>query len=459
MMRRFLKDTPTEGLRSLTVGRHLVHDSWDQLRAYLSAALSPAHADLFAEPFRGAGSISWMASTPIDAVPFSSLSAEQQDLALTRLAGLLGDIAQLAEARQASRSDEDRQWGALLQAIGQQPEKVELLDRLFVAGDQPVLILWGCRDNAMVSTKSLLRETRERATRTGIVRTLPPTFPPPPAGAATVSEGPAMPARGVWWLPILLWLLFLAVLTLIYWLLLVACAVQVTPSWNIAGSCRRDSLHLDQARHDALLADLQRLQAGLAQSAQCRVPGGPSAGWTAPPVTPPAAVAPKRADGSPPEPEIQREDTDLDRAREQAGGRVGDTTVTLLWNGQSDLDLMIECPDGSKLMAARSGTNASCGGSVDVDANKCILRPGPLGTACNRYEGEPIENPVENAFFMNGKSIAGQFIVWVRHYASAAGSSVPVPYVLQLRQGDQRQMFEGTAHPGALDRVTTFQLD
>ncbi|WP_147405567.1 hypothetical protein [Paracoccus yeei] len=440
MMRRFLKETPTEGMRSLTVGRHLVHDSWDQLRAYLSAALSPAHADLFAEPFRGSGSISWMASTPVDPLPFASLSPEQQDRTLTRLGELLGDIAQLSQERQASRSDEDRQWGALLEAIGRQPEKVNLLDRLFLAGDQPVLILWGCRDQATISTESLLRETRERG-----------ATPAVPQSEARLAETQTFVAAAVppgrWWLPALLWLLFLGVLALIYWLLLVACAVQWPPAWQIVGSCR-DSALVDQARNRALLADLQRLRTGLANSAQCRVEGGPSAAWAAP--TPPAPTT---------APRIQRSETDLDRARERAGGRVGDTTVTLLWNGQSDLDLEIECPDGSRLTAARARNGAMCGGHVDVDANRCIRRPGAPGTPCANYEGSPVQSPVENAYFLRAQAMPGHFTVWVRHYASAPGSSAPVPYVLQLRQGDQREMIEGTALPGAQDRVTTFQVD
>ena len=57
-----------------------------------------------------------------------------------------------------------------------------------------------------------------------------------------------------------------------------------------------------------------------------------------------------------PEPEPRAEvepdpQTDLDRAREQAGGQTGDVTVTLLWNGFSDLDLTVVCPDGSRLVA------------------------------------------------------------------------------------------------------------
>ncbi|MFT4012732.1 MAG: hypothetical protein QM682_04870 [Paracoccus sp. (in: a-proteobacteria)] len=183
MMRRFLKETPAAGLRPLTVGQHLVHDSWDQIHAHLSDTLGPAHAALFVEPFRGAGSISWMASTPDDAVPYSQLPPDRQERVLGRLNELLEDIRRFAAECNAGKSDANRQWGALLEAIQHQPSEVELRDRLFVAGDQPVLILWGCRDEGTVSTGSLLRETR------ALIGQPPPVLQPRPPAAPVVPPG------------------------------------------------------------------------------------------------------------------------------------------------------------------------------------------------------------------------------------------------------------------------------
>ncbi|MFT4012731.1 MAG: hypothetical protein QM682_04865 [Paracoccus sp. (in: a-proteobacteria)] len=170
--------------------------------------------------------------------------------------------------------------------------------------------------------------------------------------------------------------------------------------------------------------------------------------------TPPAPGVPER-------PNLRREETDLDRARDRVGGRVGDVTVTLLWNGRSDLDLVVRCPNGEELTGANSQNVMRCGGQIDVDANYCTNRPGPMGNACDRYQSDPVDNPVENAYFVLDQSMPGRFEIWVRHYAAARGETAPtpIPFVLQLRQGEERELFEGTARPGAQDRVAEFRIE
>ena len=49
MMRRFLCETTLEGYRALSVGRHLVYDSWDQVHAFLQGTLGEAHAAVWPE--------------------------------------------------------------------------------------------------------------------------------------------------------------------------------------------------------------------------------------------------------------------------------------------------------------------------------------------------------------------------------------------------------------------------
>lgn len=462
MTRRFLKETPTAGSRSLSVSRHQVHDSWDQIDAYLRSALGPAHAMLFAEPFRGAGVISWMASSDVDPVPFDQLSPDRQQAALTRLQGLLGDISNYAAERSTSRNDEDRQWAALLDAIQMQPSAVPLTDRLFVAGDQPVLIQWGCRDDATVSTGTQLVEAVRMVEEN---RRNPQPVAPVVDPAAPVLAGTAVAGGWPWLLPALLWALFLATLAAIFYLLVAACAVQLPPSWQIFGSCaERSALADEQARHNALLDELRRLRGDMSGSEQCAVPPDPDLTWLPPAPLPdpqPEPIPPPPPEPEPePQPEPMQEETDLDRAREQAGGNLGDVTITLLWNGHSDLDLILVCPDGSELTGANSGEGMRCGGRIDVDANFCATRAGDVGTVCTGYVDGSIPNPVENGYFVEAEAMRGLFQVFVRHYAAAADApNTPIPFIVQLRRGEDRQRFEGTAQPGGRYNITSFQFD
>lgn len=462
MMRRFLKETPGGSARSLSVGRHQVHDSWDQIQAYLSSALSPAHAALFAEPFRSGGAISWMAATDAEPLPFARLEPEDQEQLLARLQDLLADISRFAAERNASGGDEGRQWGALLEAIQQQPAGVPLIERLFAAEGQPVLIQWGCRDDATVATGTLLHERLAAAPK------LVPTAGAGASGAVTPAGATALVAGGMW-LPLLLWLLFVATLALIFWWLLAACALNLPPSMRLFGQCHAVTVsHTEEQRQADLLARLQSLRGDLGTADQCRVHGGPQTVWRAPRATPPAMrpeppvdegrTAPEALPRTPPD--TQRSDTDLDRAREQAGGTVGDVTVTLLWNGRSDLDLLVVCPTGQTVSGARSQGQVFCGGTVDVDANFCASREAGAGSACQSYKNSPIDNPVESGFFNREGGQAGEFLIRVRHYAAATGApGLAVPYVLQLRRGDVRQRFEGTLQPGEAADITTFRFD
>ena len=57
--------------------------------------------------------------------------------------------------------------------------------------------------------------------------------------------------------------------------------------------------------------------------------------------------------------------SDYDRIAER-GGNTGLIQVTLAWDDTNDLDLVVECPDKSRIFF---GKRDNCGGSLDVDAN------------------------------------------------------------------------------------------
>lgn len=451
MSRHFLTETQNAATRSLSVGHHPVHDSWDQINAYLLVTLSPSHAALFAEPFRSGDATGWMAASDQTPQPFAQLDPATQDEALTRLRTLLGDIATLSAQLSASARAEDRQWGALLDAIRQQPSKVELTDRLYWAQDQPVLIQWGCRDDQTVLTDTLLRTYAPSPTA---VTSETPLHPAPTPGAVPPTAAGTVVETGGWSvLPILLWGLFLATATIIFWLLLMACALNLPPSLRFFGHCNATAAPVEGERHAALRDELAGIQDRLAQAVPCRLP---ETAQSVPAPEPPALLEEPPA---PPLQPAQAPESDIDRARAQAGGQIGDVTVTLLWNGHADLDLLITCPNDQVLSGSTQVTGDGCGGRIDVDANFCASRAGGAGTVCERYDAPAVENPVENGFFTQAEAPVGIYQIQVRHYAaSREAPGAPVPFVLEVRRGEDRQRFQETAQPGRTETVTTFDF-
>lgn len=87
--------------------------------------------------------------------------------------------------------------------------------------------------------------------------------------------------------------------------------------------------------------------------------------------------------------------------REKA--KVGDLTVTLIWEDYSDLDLHVHCPDGSHISYSNK---EACGGYLDVDMNA---------------GGAQSEEPVENVFFgdaeKNIEAAHGKYKVVVQNFS------------------------------------------
>ena len=461
-MRRFLCETSLDGYRALSVGRHLVYDSWDQVHAFLRSTLGEAHAALFAEPHAGNGVVSWMTTTETDPVPVASLPEADRAAVLERLRTLMDGIAASADERAArpKTDDESQRWAALLRAILTVPTSRDLADILYVADGQPVLVQWGTRDeNATLATATL----QDKIVAALAAKPLPPQgvpLPPaPPAGPVAPESGVvAGPARGGGWLrAALLWLLFASLVAAIYWQLLLACVVTL-PFGATAGTCTARAAAPAEGRALAderagLDATLAALRGGIAQAPQCRVETALLPPAVPPPSLPPEEEAAEEA-AVVPQADPPQEETDLDRAREQAGGQVGDVTITLLWNGHADLDLMIDCPDGNALVGWRPPV---CGGEIDIDANRCDQ---VQGSTCVRYRGEAVQNPVENAFFLRDGAPRGGFQVQVRNFASSPDApTATVPFALQVRRGDDVEVLRGALRPGETAPMTTFTIE
>ncbi|MDS4040086.1 MAG: hypothetical protein RKP20_02805 [Candidatus Competibacter sp.] len=126
-----------------------------------------------------------------------------------------------------------------------------------------------------------------------------------------------------------------------------------------------------------------------------------------------------------------------------AGAATGEITVTLLWNSQGDLDLVVRCPSGRQLDYRNP---AECGGTLDVDAN--ASRAGLN------------DRPVENAFWPAGKAAPGNYEIAVRH-VPRKDEQTPreTPFQVRLVREGQESVFKGTIRSNALVPVTTFTVE
>lgn len=140
-----------------------------------------------------------------------------------------------------------------------------------------------------------------------------------------------------------------------------------------------------------------------------------------------------------PTPEERREFADR---MSETGATTGEITVTLLWNTQGDLDLVVRCPSGRQLDFRNP---AECGGTLDVDAN--ISR------------GSLSDRPVENAFWPAGKAGPGAYEIAVRYVPRKDEERLlETPFQVRLSRGGQESVFKGVVRPNAVTPVTTFTV-
>lgn len=210
-------------------------------------------------------------------------------------------------------------------------------------------------------------------------------------------------------------------------------SVAVQQSSRSAAPARTDPA-APQATLEEMLAE--RAPAA-APSAGTRQPSS----TTQPPAPPPSEPMAQN------EPVIKTESTPEERREfrdrlSETGAATGEITVTLLWNGPGDLDLVVRCPSGQQLDYRNP---AVCGGSLDVDANT---------TRANLSE-----RPVENAFWAAGRAGPGRYEIAVR-YAPRKDERNPTPTSFQVRllRGGQESAFKGVVWPNTVTPVTIFTV-
>lgn len=102
--------------------------------------------------------------------------------------------------------------------------------------------------------------------------------------------------------------------------------------------------------------------------------------------------------------------------RPEAG--TGDVAFRLLWNGVSDLDLVVREPAGGCIHYGQRESPA--GGRLDID--------------CNAGSGRICERPIENVFWPAGSAPAGTYAFWV-HAHSLVPAEAPLEFEIQVLRG------------------------
>jgi len=134
---------------------------------------------------------------------------------------------------------------------------------------------------------------------------------------------------------------------------------------------------------------------------------------------------------------------ELRRRLEQAGGRIGDINISLMWNNYNDLDLHVVCPSGERI---HGGNRMSeCGGELDVDAN---VKP-------------ETRKPVENVVWDVGDSKDGLYKVYVHHYKKHKKRRTKDPTEFKLITGVKGEFKEYNtqlSHGEPIKLVATFTV-
>lgn len=422
-----IASTPLAGLRPVGQATNRDHG---RLTAGLSGL--PGTADLvflFAEPVpsRDRQRIDWYGPGGKTYTPLTALPADEQTAMLARVDELLGVVRDEA-ARLTAAGDSAGE--ALLGAATVPSPRQQYI---YVARDlggpenaQPVIVGWSYTNDVPGRTGELpqvmVRPPAPRSTPE-----LPPPFERP---AAVLASAPAMAVegRGGWWW--LLWIALTLLLLVIAWMLLRACGMALPgygvlhhigsafcPSAAIAATTTEDD------RVKTLTEISQQLELQIVQrQAACATEARRTAIITAmTPAAPPPANPP----------------SEIDKRLEREQAKTGELQISLIWDGPSDLDLHVFCPDGTEIYYSRK---ASCGGTLDVDMNS---------------SNNKSLTPVENVFWPDGQAPKGKYRVVVTMYDRHGEKRPTVPFQVRIKDGGQERTVPGTIErPGAPVEVT-----
>lgn len=419
--------TPLAGLKPM--GESGDRD-FSRLTSYVrSIAGAPEDvAHLFAEPVpsRDNTRIDWYGP---GGRSYEPLAAAAEDIRQQALARVATAVAALKAEGDRLRASGQPVGDTLLNATSLPDDdgSCVLISRDLANPDQwyPVLVLWAyAREGSaligsapQVLVRSTLPAVPSQAAPVGPVATGPVATGPAIAASVPVMLPLDGPNWG--WLRLLLWLLLAILLLAIGWLMLKACGVAL-PGERYAffgtAACPAPALASTRSEQDRardLEAQLRELQLAVAQRR----------------VVCERQAALQRLTPTP---------TIDDRLR-GAGARSGKLQVSLGWDGPSDLDLAVFCPDGNMI---NHGSRTACGGSLDIDMN---------------FQTKSM-TPVEHVVWPGGAP-AGRYRVVVRLYDRHGDARPTIPFVVQVRNGSETKTFRGQAGPETRAQVNVAEFD
>ena len=127
----------------------------------------------------------------------------------------------------------------------------------------------------------------------------------------------------------------------------------------------------------------------------------------------------------PPPPPPQPALDSLDERLRREGAQTGEVQVSLIWEGPSDLDLHIFCPNGEEIYF---NSRRHCGGELDIDMN------------ADRHS----MTPVENVFWSHAPS--GRYRIVVVLYDRQRDYSSSIPFLVRVKLGTARHDVRGSVN-------------
>lgn len=420
MDRRLIARTRFQGLRRLGVaGRH-AQDSWLQIDTYLRGALDVAAASLFAEPVPGAdGSMHWYASGEGESIALSGLTDDEQTSLLRHLEVVHGEIDRAANDLLKSSDPSKRRLGGMLQAALSFAQSEDGEQSLYRVNGWPVLVNWGTRLDTPDAPSDPLQDFVRRVAKSNpaepapaaVVQPYPPVVPPPvppPVVERIVVEEVAVVRRPVNWLASLIWLLVALLVAILFFMLLRPCGISfLTGDAFCPGMLERRTLELQ--------SEVFALEQQLNDAAPCT------------------------------------SGDEFAKRREEAGGKSGNVSITLIWDDPSDLDLIIACPDGNQINFDKK---SACGGLLAVDRNN------KASTVVTR--------PIEQVVFDKAPTAAGFKVIvhkFVDHEPECPDATRcparwyrtgPIPFQLEISRNGTVETFKGQV--GDDQRVTVAEF-
>ena len=406
-MLNFIATSTAEGQRMLGSPGQRSHDL---LTGLVLQELGEAHAALFAEPVeaKGGAATDWYASVTGPFTPLSALEGDAELTARARLAAITDEIRAVANRLDASGAPQERRLGEALENALVTPDE----DSVFFVRNgtsqngegenqtelwQPVLINWARRSEIGGDAVGALTGLTDRPPA-------PPQTPqaPPPSAAVVAPLSPVQAATPtgtgfapwLWWL---LWVILALLVSYILYLLITPCGLRALYD---RGACPIATVERpiratdDIAALEGQLRDLERQLAGV--NSAC-------------------------ATTSPPE-------DDFSQRLEREQGNLGKLNFTLKWDDTSDLDLIVFCPNGTRIYWRHPSPN-ECSGRLDVDANDI------------RDKQTYTRRPIENVFFADPP--AGVYKAEVTRAGARTNSPARNPFSFRITFGDQTQDFSG----------------